>query len=233
MIWLILLTLPILFAIFFYAIPYALRLFSEFGLRRRCRKEHVLVLTYDDGPGEKTTPKLLDLLDQYQAKATFYLVGSNVEGKGSILPRMQQAGHDLASHSQNHLNGWKVAPWRSLRDVLQGFSTLKRTNIDFTLFRPPFGKINLLTWLAAAHHRIQLGWWTIVSGDTCANLPEVASIVAKAERDGGGVVLMHDFDRSEERFAYVLDLTARLLDLAKSREWKVITHRQLLQIREN
>ena len=231
MIWMILLTLPVLFVVFFYAIPYAFRLFSEFGLRRLCRTQHVLVLTYDDGPGEKTTPKLLDLLDHHQAKATFYLVGSNVEGKGSILPRMQHAGHDLASHSQNHLNGWKVTPWRSLRDVVQGFSTLKRTNIDFKLFRPPYGKINLLTWLAAARHQIQLGWWTIVSGDTRADLPNVASIVAIAERDGGGVVLMHDFDRSEERFSYVLDLTSQLLDLAKSRGWKVMTHRELLQNR--
>jgi peptidoglycan/xylan/chitin deacetylase (PgdA/CDA1 family) len=231
MIWMILPALLIFFGGFFYVIPYAFRLLSEFRLRRRCRKDHVLVLTYDDGPGEETTPKLLDLLDQHHAKATFYLVGKNVESKGSILPRMQHAGHDLASHSQNHLNGWKVTPWRSLRDVLQGFSTLKRTNIDFSLFRPPYGKINLLTWLAAARHRIQLGWWTIVSGDTCANLPDVASIVAMAERDGGGVVLMHDFDRSEERFFYVLDLTARLLNLAKSRGWKVMTHRELLQNR--
>jgi len=231
MIWVILPALSILFAIFIYVIPYSFRIFSEFGLRRRCQKDHVLVLTYDDGPGEETTPKLLDLLDQHQAKATFYLVGNNVQSKGSILPRMQRAGHDLASHSQNHLNGWKVTPWRSLSDVLQGFSTLKRTNIDFTLFRPPYGKINLLTWLAATRHRIHLGWWTIVSGDTCANLPDVGSIVAMAERDGGGVVLMHDFDRSEERFFFVLDLTARLLDLAKSRGWKVMTQRELLQSR--
>ena len=231
MIWMILFVLPILFVVLYCAIPYTVRLFSELDLRRRCRKERVLVLTYDDGPGEETTPKLLDLLDQHQAKATFYLVGKNVQIKGSILPRMQRAGHDLASHSQNHLNGWKVTPWRSLKDVLQGFSTLKRTNIDFALFRPPYGKINLLTWLAAARQRIHLGWWTIVSGDTCANLPDVASIVAMAERDGGGVVLMHDFDRSEERFFYVLDLTARLLDLAESRGWKVMTQRELLRIR--
>ena len=213
-----------------YISPYALRMFQERRLRARCRRERVLVLTYDDGPGIVLTPKLLDLLAAYNAKATFFLVGKCVMKAPESVARLQRDGHELASHSYAHLNAWKTTPWQGVNDVQRGFTTLGRNGIPFKLFRPPYGKITLLTWLATVCRGIGFGWWTKVSGDTYANLPDPQSVVQAIEQDGGGVVLLHDFDGTEERSTFVLELTKRLLDAAKSRGWKVCTQSELLRI---
>ncbi len=212
-----------------YISPFAARIVQEKWLRFFCRREHLLVLTYDDGPGVVTTPQLLDLLKERGAKATFFLLGKHVESTPDVVRRLQREGHELASHSQNHLNAWKVAPWRSVDDVQRGFSTLIQHDVGFTLFRPPYGKLNFLTWLAAIRHGVGLGWWTVVSGDTFSPLPDPDSVVKAVERDGGGVVLLHDFDRDEDRLKYVLDVTRRLLETARVHGWKVCTLSEVLR----
>ena len=189
--------------------PMAIRVAQENRLRLFCRKRHALILTYDDGPGAKTTPQVLDLLEEMGAKGTFFLLGQQVQSHPAVLKRLREEGHELASHSQDHLNAWKVAPWRSVADVQRGFTTLADCDVDFRLFRPPYGKLNLLTWLTAIRYGVRFGWWTIVSGDTFNPLPDPDSVVQTVERDGGGVVLMHDFDSDEVHSKYVLDLTRR------------------------
>ena len=196
---------------------------QEKRLRNYCRKNQTLILTYDDGPGLATTPQILDLLAEMGAKATFFLLGQRVQSTPEIVRRLKNEGHELASHSHNHLNAWKVLPWKSVIDVQRGFSTLDNNSVDFKLFRPPYGKLNLLTWLTAICRGVRFGWWTVVSGDTFRPLPDPDTVVQAVERDGGGVVLMHDFDRDEERSIYVLDLTRRLLETARIRGWKVCT----------
>jgi len=212
-----------------YVSPHAVRIVQQHRLRTRCVREHVLVLTYDDGPGRLATPKLLDLLMAEEAKATFFLLGRNVQSDPEALGRMRDEGHELGSHSQSHLNAWKVAPWRGLQDVNRGFAMLEVHGIDAMIFRPPYGKLNLLTWFSVIRRRIRFGWWTVVSGDTFSTLPHPESVVRAVERDGGGVVLMHDCDRTEDRLAYVLELTKQLLETARIRGWKVCTLGELLR----
>ena len=206
-----------------YISPFAARIVEQKRLRFFCRREHVLILTYDDGPSLVTTPQVLDLLAKMGAKATFFLLGHRVQSTPEVIRRMRDEGHELASHSQDHLNALKVSPWRSVTDVQRGFATLVQYGVDFTFFRPPYGKLNLLTWLTAIRHGVRFGWWTVVSGDTFNPRPDPDSVVQAVERDGGGVVLMHDFDRDEDRSNYVLDLTRRLLETAHVRGWKVCT----------
>ena len=209
--------------------PFAVRVAQEKRLQLFCRKRHALILTYDDGPGVKTTPQVLDLLAKMGAKGTFFLLGKRVQSNPEVLRRLQEEGHELASHSQDHLNAWKVAPWRSVSDVKRGFATLADYGVDFTLFRPPYGKLNLLTWFTAIRYGVRFGWWTVVSGDTFNPLPDPDSVVRAVEQDGGGVVLMHDFDSDEVHSKYVLELTRRLLEKASVHGWKVCTLREVLQ----
>jgi peptidoglycan-N-acetylglucosamine deacetylase len=212
-----------------YVSPIIARIAAEKRLRSVCRREHALVLTYDDGPSVVTTPQVLDLLAEMDAKGTFFLLGQRVQSAPHVLKRLQDEGHELASHSQDHLNAWKVAPWRSFVDVKRGFATLAKHGVDFGLFRPPYGKLNLLTWFAAVRYGVRFGWWTVVSGDTFNPLPDPDSIVKAVERDGGGVVLMHDFDSDEVHSKYVLEVTRRLLEKARVHGWKVCTLSQARQ----
>ena len=69
--------------------------------------EKILYLSFDDGPHPTITPKVLALLNQYNAKATFFCVGKNVENYPDVFKAIQAAGHSIGNHSYYHLNGWK------------------------------------------------------------------------------------------------------------------------------
>src|SRR5579872_4144135 len=109
-----------------YATPYLMRFGNLRKIHKRSVQERSLVLTYDDGPGRKLTPELLELLKKYSAKATFFALGRRAICAPDILDRILSDGHELGAHSQEHLHAWKSWPWQSTRDAAAGFRTLSR-----------------------------------------------------------------------------------------------------------
>jgi hypothetical protein len=89
------------------------------------------------------------------------------------------------------------------------------------MFRPPYGKMSLPTYWSVRRRGAPVGWWTIDSGDTHSPLPQPRQVVDRLMRDGGGIILMHDIDRSEGRNNFVLETTERLLDVAKREAFSV------------
>jgi len=208
-----------------YFSPYIIRMVEEARLRQCCRDQQTLVLTYDDGPGENLTPRLLDLLDTYQVSATFFLLGMRVQESPGFVARLAEAGHELGCHSQCHLNAWKAWPWHVLNDIRAGYRTLGDAVPADSPFRPPYGKLVLPTWWALRLRGAPIGWWTVDSGDTHARLPQSDEVVKQVKSAGGGVVLLHDFDRqgnqAAERADFVLETTAALLEAALVENWNV------------
>ena len=90
-------------------------------------------------------------------------------------------------------------------------------------FRPPHGKITLATLLQVWMNKCRLAWWTIDSSDTWATPKSVEAVLDEIRRQGGGVILLHDHDRSghPEREAYVLDLTRAILEMARNERFRV------------
>jgi len=219
-------------AALWYALPFAARRASERRLRERCARKRMLVLTFDDGPAPNLTPQLLDLLQQRDAHATFFVLGRRAERVPELLDRIAAEGHEIGSHSQTHLNAWKSTPLRVCRDVEASYRALSRWIPSDAVFRPPYGKLTLDLWWNARRHGRRLGWWTDVSGDTHSPLPETAPLLDTLRTRGGGVVLLHDFDRETDdtaaRAAFVLSLTGALLDLAAAEGWTVGTLSELL-----
>lgn len=213
--------------------PYAAKRLGIIRLSALCRRRRALCLTYDDGPGAQLTPAVLDLLGEHSAPATFFLLGMRTSGQEKVLDRMQNAGHEVGTHSQQHLHAWKVAPWRAAADVRAGFDCLRSRLPTRPLFRPPYGKLVASTYLAARRQRARLAWWTQDSGDTWAALPSVNSIVRRVQHHGGGVVLLHDFDRVSvdrlERHQFVLDATRALLAWAGAEQVATLPMGQLTQ----
>ena len=91
--------------------------------------------------------------------------------------------------------------------------------------------MNLLTWAELRRRGAPIGWWTIVGGDVNDVLPPPETALEQAKRDDGGVVLLHDFDRGQERAAFVLRSTQLLLDAADERGWRLRTLGGLTQER--
>jgi peptidoglycan-N-acetylglucosamine deacetylase len=198
------------------ALPaHALRKLAERRLEARCRETRSLVLTYDDGPGRSLTPALLEVLADRGARATFFALGRRALEAPEVLDRVAAAGHEVGCHSFDHRNAWKVPPAAGVADIDEGYESLARWVRPDGLFRPPYGKLTLATWAALRRRRGRLACWTVVSGDTFGELPRQDDVVDQVVRAGGGVVLMHDFDREPERGEYVTGLTGQLLDAAE------------------
>ena len=127
----------------------------------------------------------------------------------------------MGCHSDQHFNAWKVDPWRAVADINAGYDRLSSWVASDGMYRPPFGKMTLPTHLAIRSRGAPVGWWTINSGDTHTPLPQPKRVVDRLLREGGGVVLMHDLERSPDRNAFVLEATAHLLEAAARESFKI------------
>ncbi|SMY09310.1 polysaccharide deacetylase family protein [Flavimaricola marinus] len=214
-----------------YALPFLVRRRSESLLRDKVRGS--LVLSYDDGPGTDLTAELLDLLDAENLRATFFMIGDAAAARPDRVAEVLARGHEVGSHTQSHSNAWKVPPLRAIRDMRAGRVTVDALGGDGTLFRPPYGKLTLGTLAAAAGWR--LAWWSIDPRDSWAPRP-IDEVLAEVEAAQGGVILLHDFDKPRrdqlspsDHHDYVLEMTRRLILLAKQKGWAVRTMGDLMR----
>ncbi len=198
------------------------RWMADRRISRATRGQGILALTYDDGPGPNTTPAILDLLARYDAKATFFMIGRSAEACPDLTRRVAEAGHTIGWHSHTHRNQWKTDPIRGVADVLTPPAILRDGVAKARVFRPPYGKMTFGTTLACALRRLPIITWTHASGDTYGTLPDPTCVVDLVKNAGGGMVLMHDMDRDDpDRSRWVLEVTERLLQLARSSDWEI------------
>jgi peptidoglycan-N-acetylglucosamine deacetylase len=211
-----------------YLAPQFCQLRNVARLRRTCRARKAVVLTYDDGPGPLLTPQLLTLLTRQQVKATFFSVGSCAEVAPDLLDRLLKDGHELGCHTYSHRHAWKSAPWTVAADVARGFKSLDRWGQHGLPFRPPYGKVTAATSVAMLGRASNTFWWTVDSGDTWPTLPDPETVATRVVDDGGGVVLLHDFDRSADRADYVLKTTECLIARARTEGLALMPLRDLV-----
>lgn len=211
-----------------YFSPHFFRYYNQIIISRKCKSKGYVVLTYDDGPNPETTNYVLDLLNKNRIKATFFILGEKVAANTEIIQRMIISGHEIGCHGFEHVNAWKTTPWRAINDIKNGKSALLNMGITCTLYRPPYGKLTLFTWFYALALRMRGAWWTIASGDTYRVLPQPESFVDKVINRGGGVILMHDFHRTNERRNFVLSVTEMLIEKSKKNGLKIKTLGEIL-----
>lgn len=201
-----------------YVMPWLWRHQQMAVVRKHASARRLLALTFDDGPSVTATPELLDLLKSYQARATFFMLGKHAQEHPDIVDRVIREGHEVGCHSDQHLNAWKVTPWRAIKDIERGYEHLAPWIPRNAPFRPPYGKITLPTQRAVLRRGAPIWWWTIDSYDTLKVLPSPVDVAESLREAGGGIVLLHDGSltpRSNERRAFTLAATAALLDCAK------------------
>jgi peptidoglycan/xylan/chitin deacetylase (PgdA/CDA1 family) len=209
--------------------PMASRRLAERRLARACAERRCVVLTYDDGPGAEATPRVLDLLASHGAKASFFVLGKKAGANAAVLDRAVAEGHEIGAHSFGHVHPWKSLPWRAAADVGAGFRSLSRWVPPDGLFRPPHGKLTPFNWFAAKARGARFAWWTFDSGDTWDDLPRADEVVERLRASHGGVVLLHDFDRDPSRAGWALDVTRRILEMAKAEGLRIVTLGELLE----
>ena len=171
-------------------------------------EEQVIFLTFDDGPIPEVTEYVLDQLEQYQAKATFFCVGDNVRKHPDIYNQVIAAGHQVGNHTFHHLNGWKTNDGVYLENIGQCRQIMQaQAEVELTskpLFRPPYGKIrkNQMKQLSADYQVIM---WDVLTYDFDAQLsPERCLEKAIAHTTAGSIVVFHDSVKSIDKLKWVL-----------------------------
>ncbi len=153
-------------------------------------------LTFDDGPHAQGTPAVLEMLAAHDARATFFLVGEQVQRNPALALEVAHAGHEIALHCQRHRNLLRLTPWQVAEDLRRALAAIEdATGRSPLLYRPPYGVLNLAA-LVLARRR---GWRTLLWSHWGRDWegPATPATIAALVTEGAGpgaVLLLHDAD---------------------------------------
>jgi peptidoglycan/xylan/chitin deacetylase (PgdA/CDA1 family) len=158
------------------------------------RKEGAVCLTFDDGPDPVTTPEILRALSKSGARATFFLLGKNVEAYPELTAKIVSEGHEVGEHSYSHLSPFLTGPTAYLRDLNRGRRILaSRTEVrGHALFRPPWGKLNAGTLIYVILHRRRVILWDLDPKDFATDSPQTIAEFVTEHIRSGQILLLHD-----------------------------------------
>jgi len=179
--------------------------------------EKSIYLTFDDGPIPEITPWVLDLLDTYHIKATFFVVGDNVKKHPAEFQMIVERGHCVGNHTYNHLKGFEhnTATYMANVEKVEEYFT---TN----LFRPPHGHMGLSQY-NALKKSYKIIMWDLVTRDYSKHLDgkQVLENIKKYSRNGS-IITFHDSIKAQKNIEYALPLSIEWL-LEQGYEFKTFS----------
>src|SRR2546423_872603 len=172
-------------------------------------------LTIDDGPSQAHTGAMLDLLDRFQARATFFLIGKHADQNPHLVTEILTRGHEIANHTYTHPSGsfWMAGPKRIATEI-DGCAELLRTAPDRPahFFRAPAGLKNLFVHSELDRRGLKLIGWTVRGLDTIRRDPaQVAERIVRNIKPGA-IVVLHEGQRTQK----VPEFNPRCLELTLS-----------------
>lgn len=174
-------------------------LLSSSLLWRVSSSSKVIYLTFDDGPVPGVTPQVLEILDRYGWKATFFCVGDNVRKYPELFDEVKKRGHVVANHTFNHIKGF----WKNSREYYDNVMKAAEL-IDSDLFRPPHGQITGPQIRKLKKH-FRLVMWDVITYDYDKSLtPDQVLNKVKRNCRKGSIVVFHDSLKAEKNMLEVL-----------------------------
>ena len=180
------------------------------------RDDNVIAVTFDASWGADNTPKLLDILDEYDAKCTFFLVGLWVDKYPDMVQAIVERGHEIGNHSATHPHMSKLSESKILEELrMMSDKVEKLTGVRPTLFRPPYGDYNnsvIRTVRSAGYEAVQ---WSVDSLDWKNISPQ--DMIRRAGKVGkGDIILFHNDSQ------YLLDALPTLLQSYKEQGLQMV-----------
>jgi peptidoglycan/xylan/chitin deacetylase (PgdA/CDA1 family) len=179
-------------------------------------EQPAVYLTFDDGPHPTITPFVLQQLETYDAKATFFCIGKNVVEHPDVYRQVVDAGHSVGNHTHNHKNGWKTKTQEYLDNIMQA-----EEHIDSRLFRPPYGRITRVQahMLAKAGSPWKIYMWDVLSADFDKHItPEKCLENVLFHIRPGSIVVFHDSEKAYDRMSFALP---RVLAFCRENGWQM------------
>jgi peptidoglycan/xylan/chitin deacetylase (PgdA/CDA1 family) len=169
-------------------------------------------ITFDDGPDEKVTPFLVNLLGKYNIKATFFIIGSQAKKHPELVKLIINNGHKIGNHSFSHQSGYSTKNNKYLQDVEQA-----KKHIDSDIFRPPYGKITP-SQIKNLKKDFKIIMWDIMSWDFKENISSnkiFRNVMDNVE--SGSIILFHNNLKSYKNLKKSLEL---ILEKLKEQEYQ-------------
>jgi len=181
------------------------------ALYRLPHKEKRVYLTFDDGPTREITSFVLDQLDRYQAKATFFVIGDKIGRNSSLLQQIRKQGHSVGNHTFHHLDAWKTSVTDYLKDIEQTQKHLEAAvGPAKKIFRPPYGRLTPPAARKIRQAGYQIVLWKILTLDYDKRINPHASLpVLQRKIQSGDIIVFHD---SEKAYPQLRILLPALLD---------------------
>lgn len=172
--------------------------------------EKNLYLTFDDGPTPEITNWVLETLNMFDAKATFFCIGKNIENYKDIFQNILDNRHSIGNHTNNHLKGWRTPTKDYLENIdkAQKIINSQLENRDFkgvNLFRPPYGQIRPKQGKALANLGFKVVMWNVLSFDwdkTISKKDCLNNVISNCSN--GSIVVFHDSVKAEKNMKYAL-----------------------------
>ena len=169
---------------------------KEIFIKNGSRNEKIIALTFDDGPHPKETDEILDVLDKYNVKGTFFVVGKHANWYSEPLKRAAKEGHEIGNHTFSHPDISTLSTEQIKTEIKECEDTLvKLTGKKPTLFRPPYGsysKDKLSQIAKDSGYKIIL--WTTIDAKDWKNPPssQISEIIVNKAQNGD-IILLHDY----------------------------------------
>jgi peptidoglycan/xylan/chitin deacetylase (PgdA/CDA1 family) len=173
--------------------------------------EQKVFLTFDDGPTPEITEWVLEQLKKYNAKATFFCIGNNIEKYPEIFQKTIAEGHAIGNHTFNHLNGWKTSTEVYIENV-KLYETQNPKLVTRNLFRPPYGKIKHSQSKILRKLGYKIIMWDVLSRDYDQSISAtqcLENVLSNIET--GSIIVFHDSVKAEHNLKYVLPKTLEFL----------------------
>ena len=188
---------------YFIKTPFWLRLIYRSCIWRKPNQDRVLYLSFDDGPHPEATPFVLEQLAIFNAKASFFCIGKNVQLYPEIYTTLMDANHTVGNHTQNHMNGWK----NNTANYIEDIQTATKS-INSHLFRPPYGKIRFAQ-IKALRSNLSLPqdiiMWDVLSADFDTSIsPEKCLENVLKNVKSGSIIVFHDSIKAFPNLEYTL-----------------------------
>jgi peptidoglycan-N-acetylglucosamine deacetylase len=195
------------------------------GLERVPTSEPVVALTFDDGPDADATPAVLDALEAAGARATFFLVGEQIEAHPDIARDVIARGHEAAIHGMRHPAHPQLSDDAAREEVLRGHEAVAALGVEPRFYRPPYGLFGDGSFEACRELGLEPVYWSAWGMDWETISPERIAELVLPDLASGAIVLLHDSARYAHRpsAAPTVDAVSLIADAARARGLAVTT----------